>query len=119
MNMKAIVFSTALAGLLLLGGVSSPTCFAMGGYTPDQMLTGAVQSIDYLHHTITVDGQTYAVSPQAKFTGIGGFSVLHIGMPVQCMLSSATATGPDDDTQPLPSDVMPVIIAVTWTPGSA
>lgn len=117
MNMKTIVFSTALAGLLLLGGVSSPTCFAMGGYTPDQMLTGMVQNIDYLHHTITVNGQTYAVSARAKFTGIGGFSVLHIGMPIECMLSSLPTAGPDSSTPS--SDTVPVIIAVTWTPGSS
>lgn len=116
MKIKPVITATLLAGLLL-GFAAGRASFAMGGYTPDQMLTGAVQSIDYLHHSITVDGQTYAVSPQAKFIGIGGFSVLHIGMPVQCMLSSATATSADDDMQP--SDVVPVIIAVTWTPGSS
>lgn len=116
MKIKPVITATLIAGLLL-GFAASRASFAMGGYTPDQMLTGAVQSIDYLHHTITVNGQTYAVSPQAKFTGIGGFSVLHIGMPVQCMLSSVAATGMDNDTQP--SEVAPVIIAVTWTPGSS
>lgn len=116
MKTKPVITATLFAGLLL-GFAAGRASFAMGGYTSDQMLTGPVQSIDYVHHAITVDGQTYAVSPQAKFTGIGGFSVLHIGMPVQCMLSSATTTGPDADTQP--SAVVPVIIAVTWTPGSA
>lgn len=117
MKMKTVVFSAALASLLLLGIASSRNSFAMGGYTPDQMLTGKVQSIDYQHHAITVNGQTYAVSELAKFTGIGGFSVLHIGMPVECMLSNTPAADTDDSTPQ--SDTAPVIIAVTWVPGSA
>ena len=119
MNMKTVVFCNALIGLLLLGVITSRAGFAMGGYTPDQMLTGRVQSIDYMHHAITVNGQTYAVSAQAKFTGIGGFSVLHVGMPVECMLSSTPAdptagNASPPDTQS--TDQTPVIVAITWQP---
>lgn len=115
MNMKHIIPAVALASLLLLG-TSGRASFAMGGYTPDQVLTGTVQSIDYLHHTITINGQTYAVSAQAKFTGIGGFSVLHIGMPVECRLSNPPAVDSENDAA---SSAAAVIIAVTWAPGSA
>ena len=117
MTIKTVAINTALAGLLFLGMVVNHAGFAMGGYTPDQVLSGTVQSIDYLHHTITVNGETYAVSSRAKFTGIGGFSVLHVGMPVQCMLSSSPTVGPDSGSSS--SMTAPIIISVTWIPGSA
>ena len=120
--MKSLFGVVFLSGSLLLGLVTTPTALAMGGYTSDQLVTGMVQDIDYTHHAITVNGQTYAVSDTAKFSGIGGFSVLHIGMPVECMLSSVPDEQADGDASPSAdqsSDQTPVIVAITWVPGGA
>ncbi|MGA9851436.1 MAG: hypothetical protein WBR15_00660 [Gammaproteobacteria bacterium] len=105
----------SLAGALILSLALCRPALAMGGYTSAQIVTGTVQDIDYLHHAITVNGQTYAVSPQAKFSGIAAFSVLHIGMPIQAMLGSTA----DGQSQPgaQPAAETPVIVGITWLPG--
>jgi len=106
------------AALTLSLAVCSPL-MAMGGYAGDQVGKGLIRSIDYQHHSITVNGHTYAVSPAATFSGIAGFSVLSIGMPIQFMLSAtASRVMPGDApaTQTAPSQPH-VIIGITWLPG--
>ncbi|MGB9429809.1 MAG: hypothetical protein WCC11_08040 [Gammaproteobacteria bacterium] len=112
MSGKRTVVFMSLVTALVLGLAMSRPALAMGGYTADQLVTGTVQDIDYLHHAITVNGQTYAVSPQAKFSGIAAFSVLHVGMAVQCILDSAATSQPGDQ----PDSQTPVITAITWLP---
>jgi hypothetical protein len=111
---------TGLVTALMLGFMLATPAMGMGGYGADQLVKGEVQSIDYLQHAITVNGQTYRVSPQAKFNGIGAFSVLHVGMPVQLMLGSASGTSMAAPSSP--DDVVSentesqVVIQVTWLP---
>ena len=121
MTIRTVAINAALAGLLLLGMVANRAGFAMGGYTPDQVLSGSVQSIDYLHHTITVNGQIYTVSPSAKYNGVAAFSILNIGMPIQFMLGD-TASG--QAPEPMPDNAATIqavnqpqmIISITWLP---
>ncbi|MGH8281659.1 MAG: hypothetical protein ACRERZ_05650, partial [Gammaproteobacteria bacterium] len=76
-----------------------------------------VQSIDYQHHAITVNNQVYTIAPQAKFNGIGGFSVLHLGMAVQMLLANAASKSPTDDASSTVESAAPEAIQVTWLPG--
>ena len=94
---------------------------AMGGYASDQVGKGLIQGINYQHHSITVNGQTYTVSPNAKFSGVAAFSVLSIGMPIQFMLGD-TASG--QAPEPMPDNAATIqavnqpqmIISITWLP---
>jgi hypothetical protein len=111
---------TGLALLLAFGCALNMPVLGMSGFGADQLVKGEVQSIDYLQHAITVNGQTYKVSPQAKFKGIGAFSVLHVGMPVQLMLGSASATSmaaPSSPENAASDNAGPqIVIQVTWLP---
>ncbi|MGH8280903.1 MAG: hypothetical protein ACRERZ_01800 [Gammaproteobacteria bacterium] len=112
---KRVSKSVALAAALILGLATSPL-MAMGGYGADQLVKGNVQSIDYQHHAITVNNQVYTIAPQAKFNGIGGFSVLHIGMAVQMLLTDAASNSPADESSAA-ENAAPEAIQVTWLPG--
>lgn len=111
-----------LAAVVILSLAVCQPLMAMGGYTPDQFGTGLIQKIDYLHHTITVNGQTYAVSPAAKFSGVAAFSVLSIGMPIKFMLGNTVndqgpghmpAAATDGQATHPPQ----MITGITWLPG--
>lgn len=116
----------ALAGLAMGLTIAVPAWAAFGA-PPMQVLTGKVQNIDYLHHAITVNGQTYAVAANARFRGVAGFSVLHLGMPIAYTLGSASPTGQQADTPPPANADNPatptqeagpaVITSITWLPG--
>ncbi len=126
-----------LAAFLILSCAVNQPLMAMGSFAADQVVTGTVQNIDYLHHSITVNGQTYAVSPKAQFHGIGGFSVLHIGMPIRFMLGGATpdrgpsippvfrgigkppgSQAPGTSPPARTASPPPVIIDITWLPAA-
>jgi hypothetical protein len=107
---------------LILGSILNQPAIAMGGYTGDQIAKGLIQNIDYQRHSITVNGQTYAVSPSATFSGVAGFSVLSIGMPIQYMLgdnANSQMPGPVPNSNAAPANVSQpqVIVAITWLPG--
>ncbi len=110
-----------LAAGLILGVTLNQPVMAMGGYTGDQVGKGLIQKIDYLHHTITVNGQIYTVSPSAKYNGVAAFSILNIGMPIQFMLGD-TASG--QAPKPMPNNAATIqavnqpqmIISITWLP---
>lgn len=110
--------SAALALACLLG---APAFAATGGAVPDfKAHTGTIQNIDYLHHAITVNGHTYAVTSDARFSGIAGFSVLHIGMPIRFVLSQPRSIlAPPQSTAAAPDDTPAVITQITWLPGGA
>jgi len=112
--------------LVLFMALGQPARAALG-VTVGQGIKGTVQSIDYLHHTITVNGQIYTVAPHASFQGIAGFSVLHIGMPIAYSLGNSTEKqGPGA----MPAGAAPgkpmtpeqqiastsVIVSITWLP---
>lgn len=110
--------ATCVAGLLFCL-LAAPAAFAAIGTPVSPPIRGTVQNIDYVHHAITVDGHTYVVADTATFTGIGGFSVLHVGMPVAITLS-LPATGdpmPGSAPQTQPDNSPPVITHITWLPG--
>ena len=123
-----------LAGALLLGLALAPSSWAAFGESPAQVLKGTVQSIDYLHHAITINGQIYAVAANASYSGVAGFSVLHIGMPIAYTLrdagqfqESATQLPPPSEL-PLPpgrtakqtrNSGAAVITSIAWLPGGA
>jgi hypothetical protein len=123
------MFRNLAAALALSLAVCSPV-MAMGGYAGGQVIKGVIENIDYQHHSITVNGQTYTVAPTAKYNGVAGFSVLAIGMPVQIMLGE-TATASSSGPGPTTKDPMPntapntqqtnpqpqVIVGITWLPG--
>lgn len=124
MNTKPLkLILGGIAAIILAGVVSMPVFAANGGPVPDfnTVNTGTVQEIDYLHHAVTINGHTYAVTEGARFSGIAGFSVLHIGMPISFVLGKNNAipaapqptTATPDDNSPL------VITAITWLPGGA
>ena len=116
-----------LAGLLMLLAAAPPLQAAFGSVS-QQAIKGTVQKIDYLHHAITVNGQTYAVAQHAQFSGVAGFTVLHIGMPIAYTLgaaapnqgSGALPSGPAQPNDP-PGQAAdaspPVITSITWLPG--
>lgn len=54
---------------------------------------GTIQAVDASQHTITVNGQTLVVSPQAAISGTGGFSSLVPGMTVQYIANGPLASG--------------------------
>lgn len=116
-----------LAGLLMLLTAAPPSQAAFGSVS-QQAIKGTVQKIDYLHHAITVNGQTYAVAQHAQFSGVAGFTVLHIGMPIAYTLGSAVQDQVPGSLPPgpaQPSDPSgqaadagpPVITSITWLPG--
>lgn len=110
---------TALFAVLLLCLTASTVTFAAIGTPVVPPIKGTIQNIDYLHHAITVNGQTYAVASQAKFSGIAGFSVLHVGMPIAYILSSpAEASMPGSQPAAQSNTAPPVITHITWLPGS-
>ena len=120
-----------IAGLAMGLMVTAPSWAAFGG-SPAQPIKGTVQSIDYLHHAITVNGQTYAVAQNASYSGVASFSVLHIGMPIAYVLGSSPPLGnsaDDQDAHVLPpgpaigdpgmtqtDSAPPVITSITWLP---
>lgn len=124
----------SIAGGVLGLAISVPTWAAFGG-SPGQAVKGTVQGIDYLHHAITVNGQTYTVAQNANFNGVASFSVLHIGMPIAYTLGGAPlsqvkgpgampATGPaamhrgaEDPSAQTAEDGPQVITSITWLPG--
>ncbi|MDE2235684.1 MAG: hypothetical protein KGK44_09070 [Gammaproteobacteria bacterium] len=114
-RIQAVVLFLALA-------VCSPL-MAMGGYSSDQIGQGQIRKIDYQHHTITVNGETYAVSPTAKYSGIGGFSVLGVGMSIRYTLGNEISKDTDPDASPSniisqqAVNVPQMIVAITWLPG--
>ena len=125
----ASLFVSLAAGLILVFALNQ-SALAMGGYAGSQVIRGLIENIDYQTHSITVNGQTYPVAPSAKFSGIAGFSVLSVGMPIQIMLGeTATSSGPGPThgpkQEPVPataantqSDTQPhVIVGITWLPG--
>ena len=117
----------------LLGLAMAPSCWAAFGGPPAQVLKGTVQSIDYLHHAITINGQIYAVAVNASYSGVAGFSVLHIGMPIAYTLrdtgqfqESATQLPPPSELPPPPpgstakqtrNSGAAVITSIAWLPG--
>lgn len=108
----------ALLSVLLLGAAISAPAHASTATLPQTVAKGNIQNIDYLHHAITVNGQTYAVAGNAKFSGIGGFSVLHIGMPIAYTLGPAsTDAAANGSTTDPASNTPPVITHITWLPG--
>lgn len=107
----------SLGAVLLLGFVSSPPAHAAFGSPGAIVINGTVQSIDYLHHAITVNGQTYAVAKNAKFNGIAGFSVLHVGMPIAYSLESPPDNAvPGDSQTPEQTNGPPTISRIVWLP---
>lgn len=109
-----------LAAALLLGFVSSPPAHAATGSPGAIVIKGTVQSIDYLHHAITVNKQTYVVAKNAKFNGVAGFSVLHVGMPIAYSLESPPDNAvPGEPPTPSQTNGPPTISQITWLPGGA
>ena len=107
----------SLTAALILSLATGRSALAMFGLAADQVATGLVQHIDYLHHTITVNGRIYAVSPQAAFRGIGGFAVLHIGMPIQFVTGSPSIhPGPGAAAKAEATPPAPSITRITWLP---
>lgn len=116
-----------LAGLLVLLAAAPPSQAAFGSVA-QQAIKGTVQNIDYLHHAITVNGQTYAVAQHAQFIGVAGFTVLHVGMPIAYTLGAATSSQgagtlppgpaePNDPSGQAADTGPPVITSITWLPG--
>lgn len=110
------LFVSLAAGLILAFTLNQPV-MAMGGYTADQVGKGLIQKIDYQHHTITVNGNTYAVSSSAKYNGVAAFSVLAVGMPIQFMLGETAVTAPLGNAMPAQAENQPqMIVSITWLP---
>ncbi|HVC37393.1 MAG TPA: hypothetical protein VNF46_03215 [Gammaproteobacteria bacterium] len=117
---RTSLFMGLAAGLILALTLNQPV-MAMGGYTGDQVGKGLIQKIDYLHHTITVNGQTYAVSPTAKFNGVAAYSILSIGMPIQFMLGDTASSDmpgpkPARATVNTAGNQPQMIVSITWLP---
>ncbi|MGA9851442.1 MAG: hypothetical protein WBR15_00690 [Gammaproteobacteria bacterium] len=137
MYKQRMSFLPGLVGVLILSFTLYQPAMAVNGQSPGQSIRGLVQNIDYLHHAITVNGQTYAVSPYANFYGIASFTILHVGMPIQYTLSNVNNSGgPDGPPGGLPvvappgqapgtahggpaqtNNGAPMIISITWLPG--
>lgn len=128
MNIKRKPRLLSLLTGALLGVVMMPSSWAAFGTSPAQVIKGTVQSIDYLHHAISINGQTYAVAPNASYNGVAGFSVLHIGMPIAYTLGSAGQNQgpgalppgpaqPDTPAAQAENSGPPVITSITWLPG--
>ncbi len=88
------IIRLVVAGLFLhlaWGAPASATYAIPSGNTGQ----GTIESVNHAHHTITVDGQTYRVSPNAAYSGVGGFDGLTPGMSVEFVgngpLNSGTA----------------------------
>ncbi len=127
--------ASRLVGLAILLIASFALCqpaMAVRGAGAASRLKGTVQSIDYLHHAITVNGQTYAVAPNASFQGVASFAVLHVGMPIQYTLGYGYGSQESDPGAmppgPAPGDELKnpaapandspqVIVSITWLPG--
>lgn len=124
-------FVNLLAGALL-GLAMAPSSWAAFGEPPVHILKGTVQSIDYLHHAITINGQIYAVAASASYRGMAGFSVLHVGMPIAYILRDTGQSQMFGAVSPPPSELPPppggttkqtvdsglqVIVSITWLPG--
>lgn len=128
-----LFLSLSLTLALMLSVAIGRPAFAALGATPEQAIKGTVQNIDYLHHAITINGQTYVVAPNARFSGVTGFSILHIGMPIAYVLGSSPVSGSSsehhgpqalppgppsgDSGMAQPDNGPPVITSITWLPG--
>ncbi|MGH8397368.1 MAG: hypothetical protein ACRETA_03880 [Gammaproteobacteria bacterium] len=124
-------YTSKLIGFAIVLIASFALCqsaMAVRGISPGQTIKGTVQQIDYLHHAITVNGQTYAVAPNAMFQGVAGFTTLNVGMPIQFTLgygSTSQESGPGAmPPGPAPGDPVTsandspqVIVSITWLPG--
>lgn len=120
MNIMHTFRPKAILATLLLCLAASTASFAAIGTPVVPAIKGTIQNIDYVHHAITVNGATYAVASNAKFSGVAGFSILHVGMPIAYTLGSSTAgtsPGVAGSTDPGPASAdPPVITSVTWLP---
>jgi hypothetical protein len=118
MMKRPIYKLSTLAVVFLLSLAVCRPLMAMGGYTADQIGTGLIEKIDYLHHSITVNGQTYTVSSKATFNGVAAFSVLNIGMPIRYMLGNTTTSGAPSGAPASNQAVSQpqVIVSITWLP---
>lgn len=120
MNIMHTFRPRATFAVLLLCLMASTTALAALGVPGSTPIQGTIQNIDYVHHAIMVNGQTYAVASSAKFSGVAGFSILHVGMPIAYTLGSSTAgmsPGVAGSTNPGPASAdPPVITSITWLP---
>ena len=123
MMQHANIRSWARTLVLFLAIAMCTPLMAMGGYSSDQFGQGQIQKINYQLHAITVNGETYVVSPTAKFSGIRGFSVLSVGMSIRYMLGNEISKDTDPDVSPsniISQQVVSapqLIVAITWLPG--
>ena len=78
--------STLWAVTALLLGLA--TCQAALANRPVEVFQGSIETIDYGNHAITVNHQSYKVSPRASFTGVTGFESLQQGMQVRFILAT-------------------------------
>lgn len=117
MNKMRTKHVLALATALILGCLLCTSAFASNGGPVPVTHSGTVQNIDYLHHAITVNGHTYAVAANASYSGVAGFSVLHIGMPISYVISHLPKTSAPPQPSTAAPDDPPVITRITWLPG--
>lgn len=133
MNKSHAKYIFGRTAALALGCLLATSAFASTGGPVPVIHNGTVQNIDYLHHAIIVNGRTYAVAPNASYSGVAGFSVLHVGMPIAYTLRAAAGNAGPDNAMPgsPPADAPgrsgpphansnpPVITRITWLPGGA
>ncbi|MGH8279469.1 MAG: hypothetical protein ACRETQ_07900 [Gammaproteobacteria bacterium] len=110
--------SARLLLALLIACAVCPPLWAAFGSPGEPVKYGVVQEVDYLHHAITVNGQTYSVAENARFSGIGGFPVLYSGMPIAYTLGPLARHGsPGAPAANGHNHAPPVITHITWRPG--
>ena len=78
---------------LLLAVFLCPCAFASYAVPPENMATGVVEAINYVNHSITVNGHVYRISPKATYASdsvknIGG---LQTGMKIQIIANGPVA----------------------------
>ncbi|HEV2110247.1 MAG TPA: hypothetical protein VGT99_02745 [Gammaproteobacteria bacterium] len=84
-------FLRILALAALLGGLAASPPASASNYVKIQ--SGTIQSTDFLKHTITVNGQTYAVTSATVYSGNMSFSLLSAGMKIQYFLAGPATGG--------------------------
>lgn len=77
--------------ITLLGGLTAPPSIPAANYV--RILSGTVQSTNVLKHTVTIDGQTYAVTSATTYSGRMSLSLLSPGMTVQYFLTGPATGG--------------------------